>query len=127
MNWRIHHKATTDSTNRDALGGTHGDVYTADRQTAGRGRLDHKWLSPPGENLMMSAVVDVAGMDASAVSTLPLVAGLAVAEALEPFAGALAPRRVGKTPDLRFLKKLPDQIRPPSFFPDRMIRERTDG
>ena len=62
MNWRIHHKATTGSTNKDALGGSHGDVYTADRQTAGRGRLDHKWLSPPGENLMMSAVLSVEGL-----------------------------------------------------------------
>ena len=90
QDWNIRHFAETASTNLAAREGRPGDVFTADYQSAGRGRLDHKWLSPPGENLMMSAVVDVAGMDASAVSTLPLVAGLAVAEALEPFAGALA-------------------------------------
>ena len=81
--WRIHHRAVTDSTNRDALDGKPYDVFTADLQTAGRGRLDHRWLSPPGENLMMSAVIDVAGQPPEEVATLPLVVGLAVAEAAE--------------------------------------------
>ena len=82
MAWVIRHKAVTQSTNKDALGGKPGDVFTADLQTAGRGRLDHRWLSPPGENLMMSAVVGVEGMPPQEVVTLPLVAGLSVAEAL---------------------------------------------
>ena len=82
MKWRIRHKAATESTNKDALGGMPGDVFTADVQTAGRGRLDHKWLSPPGENLMMSAVVDVADVPPQEVATLPLVAGLSAAEAV---------------------------------------------
>ena len=82
MDWRIRHSAVTESTNKDALGGKPGDVFTAGMQTAGRGRLDHKWLSPPGENLMMSAVVDVADMPLQEVVTLPLVAGLSVAEAV---------------------------------------------
>ena len=83
MNWRIFHKGETDSTNRDARAGRPGDVFTADFQTAGRGRLDHKWLSRPGENLMMSAVVDVAGLAPDHAATLPLVVGLSVVEALE--------------------------------------------
>lgn len=82
MAWVIRHKSVTESTNKDALGGTPGDVFVADMQTAGRGRLDHRWLSPPGENLTMSAVVGVAGMPLHEVATLPLVAGLSVAEAL---------------------------------------------
>ena len=40
-NWTIHHKAVTESTNLDARDGQPGDVFTADEQTAGRGRLDH--------------------------------------------------------------------------------------
>ncbi len=79
MNWKIHHKEVTVSTNLDAREGSPGDVFTADEQTAGRGRLDHVWLSHPGENLMMSAVIGVAGADAAQVATLPLVAGLAAA------------------------------------------------
>ena len=82
MDWRIRHNAVTESTNRDALGGMPGDVFTAGMQTAGRGRLDHKWLSPPGENLMMSAVVDVTDMPPQEAATLPLIAGLSVAEAM---------------------------------------------
>ncbi len=82
INWRLHHKAETVSTNLDARAGTHGDVYTADFQTAGRGRLDHKWLSPPGANLMMSAVLSVGGLSPEAVATLPLVVGLAVVQAI---------------------------------------------
>ena len=81
--WRIRHQAVTGSTNKDALGGKPGDVFTADHQTAGRGRLDHQWLSPPGENLMMSAVIGVAGALPEEVATLPLVVGLSVAKAIE--------------------------------------------
>ena len=80
MNWRIHHKAETVSTNLDAREGVHGDVFTADYQTAGRGRLDHKWLSPPGTNLMMSVVLSAEGFAPEQVATLPLVVGLAVAK-----------------------------------------------
>jgi BirA family biotin operon repressor/biotin-[acetyl-CoA-carboxylase] ligase len=82
MDWNIRHKAVTESTNKDALGGMPGDVFVADMQTAGRGRLDHKWLSAPGENLMMSAVVDVSRIDPCEKATLPLVAGLSAAQAV---------------------------------------------
>ena len=51
--WTIHHTAVTESTNLDARDGKPGDVFTADEQTAGRGRLDHTWISPPGENLLI--------------------------------------------------------------------------
>ena len=86
MTWRIHHRAETESTNLDARAGAPGDVFTADCQTAGRGRLDHKWLSPPGENLLLSAVLPVGGLQPDQVATLPLVAGLAVAQALQSLA-----------------------------------------
>ena len=82
--WHVHHKAETVSTNLDARAGVHCDVFTSDYQTAGRGRLDHKWLSPPGTNLMMSVVLSVEGLAPEHVSTLPLVAGLAVCKALKP-------------------------------------------
>ena len=80
----IHHKPETASTNLDARAGRHGDVFTADFQTAGRGRLDHKWLSAPGENLMLSAVLDVGDCPPDRVAALPLVVGLAVIEGLSP-------------------------------------------
>ncbi len=77
--WKMRHRAVTESTNLDALGGEPGDVFTADLQTGGRGRLNHRWLSPPGVNLMMSAVIGVEGSPPEEVATLPLVVGLAVA------------------------------------------------
>lgn len=82
MNWKIHHRAETDSTNLDARAGAHGDVFTAGFQSSGRGRLDHRWLSPPGVNLLMSAVLDVGGIDLYEVATLPLVVGFAVVKSL---------------------------------------------
>ena len=81
MNWTIRHKAVTESTNLDAREGKPGDVFTADEQTAGRGRLNHTWLSQPGKNLMMSVVLDVSGIVPQEVATLPLVVGLAAATA----------------------------------------------
>ena len=109
ISWAIHHKAETVSTNLDARAGVHGDVFTADYQTAGRGRLDHKWLAPPGVNLAMSVVLDVGGrmggigarggmgamvgmgdmgaggsgeIPPEEIATLPLVIGLAVVQAI---------------------------------------------
>lgn len=84
--WIVHHQAETESTNHDARDGKHLDVFTADYQRSGRGRLDHKWLSPPKTNLMMSAVLSVEGLDIEHASTLPLMAGLAVAKAIQALA-----------------------------------------
>lgn len=89
MKWTIHHRQTTASTNQDAHAGKPGDVYTADYQTAGRGRLDHKWISPPGTNLLMSVVLSVEGVSQEVVPTFSLAVGLAVCRAIAPFAGTL--------------------------------------
>ena len=82
MNWTVHHLPETSSTNLDARGAAPWTAFTADFQTAGRGRLDHRWHSASGVNLMMSAVVPVDGMPPEAAATFPLVAGLAVVGAL---------------------------------------------
>jgi BirA family transcriptional regulator, biotin operon repressor / biotin---[acetyl-CoA-carboxylase] ligase len=51
-----------------------GSVVVADHQTAGRGRLDHRWESPPGTALLASFVVHPNPL-------LSLAAGVAAAEA----------------------------------------------
>ena len=103
MDWMIHHKPETASTNLDARAGRHGDVFTADFQTAGRGRLDHKWLSTPGENLMLSAVLDVGDCPPDRVATLPLVVGLAVIEGLSPLLPkGLSPQLIGFVYSVKF-------------------------
>lgn len=86
IDFKIHHKKETASTNLDARVGSHGDVFTADFQSAGRGRLDHKWESRKGENLMMSVVLSVEGMEPEKVVTLPIVIGLAATKSLDPTA-----------------------------------------
>ena len=84
MRWTIYHKPETGSTNADARAGCSGEVFVADFQSAGRGRLDHRWLAPAGVNLMFSAVLDVTGREPAEVATLPLVVGLATVRALQP-------------------------------------------
>ena len=91
MKWKIHHCEQTLSTNIDARGGFPGDVFTADFQTGGRGRLDHKWQSPKGENLMMSAVLDAKGLSPEQIATFPLAAGLAVLRGLSPYLRGISP------------------------------------
>ena len=78
MEFCIHRKDRTESTNLDARAGVHGDVFTAREQTAGRGRLGHKWYARAGENLTFSVVLSVADLPREQVMTLPLVVGLAV-------------------------------------------------
>lgn len=79
-------QSSVDSTNRLALelakGGTaEGTVVLAERQTAGRGRLQRIWQSPPGCNLYLSIVLrpDIAPQD---LAQITLLAGVAVAEAI---------------------------------------------
>lgn len=78
----IHRLEETESTNLDARAGSPGDVYVAEFQRAGRGRLDHVWHSVRGENLTFSAVLSACGRDAAEVATLPLVVGLATVRAV---------------------------------------------
>ena len=77
---------STGSTNADAAdqvreGAPEGFTVVADEQTAGRGRLDRRWTSPFGAGLAMSVVLRPVVPDA-AWGWIPLMAGLAVAEAL---------------------------------------------
>lgn len=83
MDWRIFHKSITASTNEDALAGVHGDVFTADFQTAGRGRGSHTWLQEKKQGLAMSVVLDVSGLAPEYVSTSSLTVGAAVAAGVE--------------------------------------------
>ncbi len=85
-----------DSTNRLALelaaqGEPAGCAVIAEEQTAGRGRLGRSFHSPKGKNLYVSLVLRPRG-PAAALATLPLAAGVAVAETVAAELGA--PERV---------------------------------
>jgi BirA family biotin operon repressor/biotin-[acetyl-CoA-carboxylase] ligase len=85
------HLRSCDSTNERAralalAGAPHGTLVSAEEQTAGRGRQGRSWVAPPGECLLCSLVVRWAGLP-HPPALLPLIAGVAVCEAIG--AGAL--------------------------------------
>jgi len=82
----IHIGWSVDSTNLQAMRGIeqgrrHGHVYLAEQQSAGRGRRGRQWVSPVASNIYLSAVWQFNGAGQE-ISTLSLVAGVAVCRAL---------------------------------------------
>ncbi|MFO7535004.1 MAG: biotin--[acetyl-CoA-carboxylase] ligase [Kiritimatiellia bacterium] len=85
-----------DSTNRwlteKADAGTpEGLAVTADTQTAGRGRLNRDWFSPPGLNLYASLLLRP-DVPLDRVASLSILLGLAVRRAVRSLAPELEPR-----------------------------------
>ncbi len=99
---------TLDVTGGAAFGGaaggvTGGDAHTvvavvaADRQTAGRGRLDHTWQSRPGESSTVTYVVGVPcdiATDQSVNGWLQMIAGLATLDGIDAALADCGARRV---------------------------------
>ncbi|RKE09423.1 biotin--[acetyl-CoA-carboxylase] ligase [Catellatospora citrea] len=89
--WHVEVKDETGSTNADAAaaareGAAEGLVVTADAQTAGRGRLGRTWVSPPRAGLAVSVLLRPAS-DVSGWGWLPLLGGVALAEAVRAVTG----------------------------------------
>ncbi len=85
---------TIDSTNAYVkecakLSAPHGFVAAAETQTRGRGRFDRAWFSAPGEGLYFSILLRPE-MPLNEAPRLPLLAALAVCEALRRVAGVEA-------------------------------------
>jgi BirA family biotin operon repressor/biotin-[acetyl-CoA-carboxylase] ligase len=101
---RVDLREETGSTNADAAaaardGEPEGLVVTAERQTAGRGRLGRAWVSPPRAGIAASVLLRPGVADPergwpavpqSRYGWLPLLAGVALAEAVD---------RVAELPD----------------------------
>ena len=82
----LHILESVDSTNAEAMrqleaGRPSGVVYTAEQQTAGRGRRGRHWVSPFARNLYLSLVWEF-GQGAGSLEGLSLAVGVAVARAL---------------------------------------------
>ncbi|MBW3570626.1 MAG: biotin--[acetyl-CoA-carboxylase] ligase [Gemmatimonadetes bacterium] len=77
-------RSTNDAARGLADGGApHGTLVLAEEQTAGRGRGGRAWASPPGVGVWMSMVARPASLPAPGL--LPLLVGLAAAEAVDGF------------------------------------------
>jgi BirA family transcriptional regulator, biotin operon repressor / biotin---[acetyl-CoA-carboxylase] ligase len=79
--------AETGSTNADLAaaardGAPEGSVLVAEWQTAGRGRLGRQWESPPRAGLAVSVLLRPEEVPVSRYGWLPLLAGVALAEAV---------------------------------------------
>lgn len=68
-------------------GAGQGLVVVADHQTAGRGRLDRAWTTPPGSALTFSLVLAPDGVPLRRWPWLPLLTGIAVAEGVRRATG----------------------------------------
>ena len=84
---------STGSTNADLLaraaqGAPEGLVLTAEEQVAGRGRLGRSWVSPPRSALMFSLLLRPHQVPGARRGWLPLLAGVAVADAVNAATGA---------------------------------------
>ncbi|MDP9824222.1 biotin--[acetyl-CoA-carboxylase] ligase [Nocardioides massiliensis] len=71
-------------------GEAEGLVVVADHQTAGRGRLDRVWTTPPGTALTFSVLLTPAPVPAERWPWLPLLTGVAVAEGVRRATGVAA-------------------------------------
>jgi BirA family biotin operon repressor/biotin-[acetyl-CoA-carboxylase] ligase len=84
---------TVDSTNNHAMNlvregkASHGAVFFALEQTQGKGQRNKNWLSNPGENLMMSVVIDCKKYALSQQFLLSMATSLACFNLLKKYTG----------------------------------------
>ncbi len=84
---QIRYRSVTGSTNADALawaavGAPDGCLVVADEQTAGRGRLDRRWYTPPGAALAFSLILRAAPSELPHLGLFSPLAGLALWQTL---------------------------------------------
>lgn len=116
---------TTGSTNSDAMGlvvdGNLDCVWvTATEQLSGRGRRDREWQSPKG-NLFASCAFSVSSSATAALTGLPLLASLALRDAVADVAPAVTAQLGLKWPNDLLVdgKKLAGILLESSATPDR--------
>lgn len=83
--------STNDEAKRLAeTGAPEGTLIIADHQTAGRGRLERQWWSPPGSSLLLSLVFRPAFLSPHQAHRLTMVCSLAVCDAVAEVTGLAA-------------------------------------
>jgi len=86
---------TLESTNDEAkrlaeAGMPNGTLVIAEHQTAGRGRLDRQWWSPPGSNLLLSLIFRPAFLAPYQAQRLTMICSLAICDAITQVTGLVA-------------------------------------
>ena len=86
--WDIRYLERVDSTNTALLevgrqGAAEGLVYVTDEQTAGRGRLDRRWIAPPGTCLLLSLLFRPPEPFTYHAPRHTMLCGIAMADAVE--------------------------------------------
>ena len=92
---RLESVASTESTNTDLIAAATANaaewpdfsVLVTAEQTAGRGRSGREWQAPAGSSLFVSVLLRPSAVPATQFSWLPLIAGLAMSNAISGFAG----------------------------------------
>ena len=90
----LFYKESTDSTNNEAKkaekeGAPSGSLFLTENQVQGKGRLGRTWISRPEDCLTFSLLVRPT-LPPEKFTLLPLITGLAVAEAIEEVSGLTA-------------------------------------
>lgn len=85
----------TGSTNADLMaealaGAPDGSVLVTEHQTAGRGRLDRTWEAPRGSGIAVSVLWRPEGIPAERLGWLPMLAGVALLDAIRTVAPDVA-------------------------------------
>ncbi len=88
----VHYFAQASSTNTlllqaGAEGAPEGTLFIADEQTAGRGRMGRRWEAPPGTCLLCSLLFRPPAPFDYHLARVPMIVGLAMAEAVRQTAG----------------------------------------
>lgn len=91
IEYKIIHMHCVDSTNEEAKrggehGAEHGNVYVAERQTAGKGRRGRSWISESEKNLYFTLLLQPQ-LAPEKISMLTLVMAYDVAEAITEYTG----------------------------------------
>ncbi len=77
--------STMDEVAEAARGGAQdGYVLLADHQSSGRGRLNRRWQTPPGQAIAMSVLLRPRKASPELVARIPMIVGLSVLDALDP-------------------------------------------
>lgn len=90
--WDIRYFERVTSTNTLALeagrqGAPEGLVFIADEQTAGRGRLERRWIAPPGTCLLFSVLFRPGEPFTERAPRLTMLCGMALADAVNTVTG----------------------------------------